>query len=207
MTAPTPPRGRHLRTQAFRDAIDLRRARLAEPCAGCQDAPAGDRCAEHTRDLDWISAYERAARREMTTAPRSLQADARVVAAAELVGQRHNPATMSAGQLRAVLVIHQRRLARLLDAVHVAALDTAGPTPDQVAVAALAVLADDPDGGDFAGRLAAVLASVACSLGSSEALIAARPGSWESDLLIRLVRGTCGWDDEQLADFAVDGKR
>jgi hypothetical protein len=51
---------------------------------------------------------------------------------------------------------------------------------------------------DFAGWLAGVLARAAAALGSSGALVAGRPGSWEADLLIRLVRGTAGWDDEYL---------
>lgn len=53
---------------------------------------------------------------------------------------------------------------------------------------------------DFGGWLAAVLASVAADLGSSDALTAGRPGSWEADLVLQLVKGTVGWGDEYLAD-------
>jgi hypothetical protein len=53
---------------------------------------------------------------------------------------------------------------------------------------------------DFGGWLAAVLSSVAAELGSSEALTAGRPGSWEANLVRQLVKGTVGWDDEYLAD-------
>jgi len=55
---------------------------------------------------------------------------------------------------------------------------------------------------DFAGWLAAVLATVAARLGSSDALTVARPGSWEADLIDRLVKGTVGWDDHYLPDYA-----
>jgi fructose-1-phosphate kinase PfkB-like protein len=48
--------------------------------------------------------------------------------------------------------------------------------------------------------LAAVLSSVAADLGSSDALTAGRPGSWEADLVQQLVKGTVGWGDEHLAD-------
>jgi fructose-1-phosphate kinase PfkB-like protein len=53
---------------------------------------------------------------------------------------------------------------------------------------------------DFGGWLAVVLASVAAELGSSDALTAGRPGSWEADLVQQLVKGTVGWGDEYLAD-------
>ncbi len=55
---------------------------------------------------------------------------------------------------------------------------------------------------DFAGWLAGVLAQVASGLGSSDALTARRPGSWEADLVQRLVKGTCGWNDEALASYS-----
>ena len=54
---------------------------------------------------------------------------------------------------------------------------------------------------DFGGWLAQVLASVASAKGSSYALVSGRPGSWEADLVLRLVRGTAGWNDEFLAGF------
>ena len=59
----------------------------------------------------------------------------------------------------------------------------------------------------FGGWLADVLAAAAAELGSTDALTAGRPGSWEADLVQRLVKGTVGWDDEYLADHrrAPDG--
>lgn len=51
---------------------------------------------------------------------------------------------------------------------------------------------------DFAGWLAHVLARVAGQLGSSDALIEGRPGSWEASHIDGLVKGTVGHDDEYL---------
>jgi len=51
---------------------------------------------------------------------------------------------------------------------------------------------------DFAGWLAAVLAAAAGRLGSSDALTAGRPGSWEASLVDQLVKGTVGYSDEYL---------
>jgi hypothetical protein len=53
---------------------------------------------------------------------------------------------------------------------------------------------------DFGGWLAHVLAAAAAELGSTDALTVGRPGSWEADLVQRLVKGTVGWDDEYLTD-------
>ena len=57
---------------------------------------------------------------------------------------------------------------------------------------------------DFGGWLARVLATAAAELGSTAALTAGRPGSWEADLVQQLVRGTVGWDDDYLADYAKE---
>ena len=57
---------------------------------------------------------------------------------------------------------------------------------------------------DFSGWLAGVLAAAAARLGRSEALIHGRAGSWEADLVRRLVAGTVGWQDENLAYFKDD---
>jgi hypothetical protein len=54
---------------------------------------------------------------------------------------------------------------------------------------------------DFGGWLAAVLAAVAAQLGSTDALTAGRPGSWEASLVDQLVKGTVGWSDELLDDY------
>lgn len=56
-------------------------------------------------------------------------------------------------------------------------------------------------GEDFAGWLATALAHVAARHGSTDALTARRPGSWEADLVDRLVRGTAGWNDEDLCHY------
>jgi hypothetical protein len=53
---------------------------------------------------------------------------------------------------------------------------------------------------DFPGWLAGILAGTATRLGSSDALIAGRPGSWEADLVDQLVKGTVGYADEYLPD-------
>lgn len=51
---------------------------------------------------------------------------------------------------------------------------------------------------DFSDWLAGVLARVAARKGSSDALTAGRPGSWESSLVSQLIKGTVGYDDEAL---------
>jgi hypothetical protein len=56
---------------------------------------------------------------------------------------------------------------------------------------------------DFSDWLASVLSSVAAELGSSDALVAGRPGSWEAAKVIELVKGTVGWDDEYLAQHRL----
>lgn len=53
---------------------------------------------------------------------------------------------------------------------------------------------------DFAGWLAQALAAAAGQLGSSDALTAGRPGSWEASLVDRLVHGTVGYDDKYLPE-------
>ena len=57
---------------------------------------------------------------------------------------------------------------------------------------------------DFGGWLARVLATAAAELGSTAALTAGRPGSWEADLIQQLVRGTVGWDDDYLVAYAKE---
>src|SRR5260370_4124731 len=54
---------------------------------------------------------------------------------------------------------------------------------------------------DFGGWLGSVLCRAAARLGSSEALIAGRPGSWEASLVYQLVAGTDGPDDELLSPY------
>ena len=86
-----------------------------------------------------------------------------------------------------------------------ARLDAVRTYPDLSAAAHLAagaVVAAVAHGTDVAAWLAGVLATAAATLGSTDALTANRPGSWEADLVHRLVAGTVGWDDEYLADHA-----
>jgi hypothetical protein len=56
---------------------------------------------------------------------------------------------------------------------------------------------------DFAGWLASALAAVAADLGSTEALLAGRPDSWEAAHVRQLLAGTVGEDDEYLSQFAA----
>ncbi len=72
------------------------------------------------------------------------------------------------------------------------------PGPDRLTYtrkAVTAVLAAARAEHDFAGWLAGVLAAVAGQLGSSDALIEGRPGSWEASFVDQLVKGTVGYDD------------
>jgi hypothetical protein len=55
---------------------------------------------------------------------------------------------------------------------------------------------------DFGGWLAGILAGTAAQLGSTSALTAKRPGSWEAELVQQLVKGTVGWQDEDLSIYA-----
>jgi hypothetical protein len=75
----------------------------------------------------------------------------------------------------------------------------ASQTHTRMAIAVIAAAADSER--DFGGWLAHVLAAAAAELGSSAALTAGRPGSWEADLVQQLVRGTVGHSDERLADY------
>ncbi len=54
---------------------------------------------------------------------------------------------------------------------------------------------------DFAGWLADVLANTAAQLGSSNALTARRPSSWEASLVDQLVKATAGYDDQILPGY------
>jgi hypothetical protein len=49
---------------------------------------------------------------------------------------------------------------------------------------------------DFADLAAHVITSVAANLGSVGTLLAGRPGSWEADVVRKLVEGTAGYDGE-----------
>jgi len=72
---------------------------------------------------------------------------------------------------------------------------------DYTADAHQAILQAVRDQHDVGGWLAGVLASVSAELGSTFALTAGRPGSWEADLVQQLVKGIIGWNDDYLADY------
>ena len=63
-----------------------------------------------------------------------------------------------------------------------------------------AVLVVARDGGDVAEFVSLALASAAAELGSTEALLAGRSGSWEASHVRDLMAGTVGPDDEHLAE-------
>lgn len=82
------------------------------------------------------------------------------------------------------------------------------PTPVDVAIAALTAAARpvDPDTGavretDMGQVLCHVITSVAANLGGAEVLLAGRPGSWEADLVWRIVQSTAG---EYLDEFRTE---
>ena len=104
------------------------------------------------------------------------------------------------------------RLHRIADKLAEAQQRT-GPFPEQPALFELEDMMDDPDytaaaveamcaaldaEHDFAEWLASILVRVAARKGSSDALTAGRPGSWEAALVDQLVKGTVGYDDEYL---------
>jgi hypothetical protein len=78
------------------------------------------------------------------------------------------------------------------------------PEPSYTDRAATAVVNAVREEHDFGGWLASVLATAAAELGSTAALTAGRPGSWEADLVQQLVRGTVGWDDDYLTNYAKE---
>jgi hypothetical protein len=79
------------------------------------------------------------------------------------------------------------------------------PGSDYTAAATAAMNAALEQEHDFSDWLARALATVAAMKGSSYALISGRPGSWESDHVINLVRGTVGHDDDHLPDYLPEG--
>jgi hypothetical protein len=79
-----------------------------------------------------------------------------------------------------------------------------GPQDTYTRAATAAITQAARDEHDFAGWLAGVLAGAAGRLGSSDALIAGRPGSWEASLVDQLVKGTVGYEDEYLPGPAAE---
>jgi hypothetical protein len=76
-----------------------------------------------------------------------------------------------------------------------------GSRSDYTADAHRAVLRAVHDQHDLGGWLAGVLAHVSADLGSTSALTAGRPSSWEAELVQQLVTGTVGYEDDYLADY------
>lgn len=68
-----------------------------------------------------------------------------------------------------------------------------------------AVLAAHAAGWDVAEWVARGLAEAAAALGSSEALLANRPGSWEAAIVRSLLAGMVGPEDEHLTAFGQAG--
>ena len=80
------------------------------------------------------------------------------------------------------------------------------PTPEHCYTdrAATAIVDAVREEHDFGGWLARVLATAAAELGSTAALTSGGPGSWEANLVQQLVRGTVGWDDDYLTNYAKE---
>ena len=78
--------------------------------------------------------------------------------------------------------------------------------PGYTFAAAAAVTAAAGTEHDFGGWLAVILCQAAARLGSSDALVMGRSGSWEATHVLGLVRGTAGWADEYL-DHYKDGAK
>jgi hypothetical protein len=87
---------------------------------------------------------------------------------------------------------------------------TSDNTPDDFEVAVTAVthairaINADERPGDGAEFIAHLLATVAANLGSSDALVAARPGSWEAAGVEGLLRSTVGYNDEYLLTYRTE---
>jgi hypothetical protein len=79
------------------------------------------------------------------------------------------------------------------------------PSPEDEARFTEILIAAATCGYDFPGWLARHLATAAARLGSTEALLASRPGSWEASDLRQLLGGTVGHDDEYLGTYREGG--
>ena len=94
----------------------------------------------------------------------------------------------------------QRELAEVRQLLGQVLAGADGQDCTDTAVAALARA--HQAGGDFCGWLAMILARLAARLGSSAAVTAGRPGSWEASLVRQLLAGTVGEGDEHLDAYA-----
>ncbi|MFI7059387.1 hypothetical protein ACIBL3_00210 [Kribbella sp. NPDC050124] len=85
-----------------------------------------------------------------------------------------------------------------------------GAEPDDFQIAATAItrairaINNNQRGGDGAGFITHLLAAVAANLGSSDAVTAGRPGSWEAAGVTDLLRSTVGYDDEYLLTYRTE---
>jgi hypothetical protein len=70
--------------------------------------------------------------------------------------------------------------------------------PDHYKAAVRHLTALAREGGDFAEALTGIIAQVAGNLGSSYAVIAGRPGSWEAASIASLLASAVGGDGEYL---------
>ncbi|GAA0948644.1 hypothetical protein GCM10009554_46470 [Kribbella koreensis] len=69
---------------------------------------------------------------------------------------------------------------------------------------AIRAINNEERGGDGAEFVTHVLATVAANLGSSYAVIQARSGSWEADVVGRMLSSTVGCDDEFLMTYRTE---
>jgi hypothetical protein len=81
------------------------------------------------------------------------------------------------------------------------------PVPDYTIAAVDALAAGHAAEHDFPGWLADVLGRLAARLGSSDAVVSGRPGSWEAGQVLALLHGTVGYADEELARYPIDEGR
>lgn len=86
------------------------------------------------------------------------------------------------------------------------AQDPIDHTAQVVEAMLVAVAIADKDGQDFAEWLSHCLATVAATSGGMHALVAGRPGSWESDKVLDFLQSTVG-DDAGLAAYLPEGFR
>ena len=77
------------------------------------------------------------------------------------------------------------------------------PPGERLSAAVALVIEEAQTGGDVAGWLASVLASSAAALGSTEALLVNRSGSWEAAAVRQILVGTVGEEDELLHTFMI----
>lgn len=148
--------------------------------------------AEHAQDI-WLMLTDALTILDDLTAAgaRRAQASLRATDSPYTLG-----ALITALDQTAVLLEHAAR-----DAISAAQAAAASPPGyDRPAIDAITRAASTEY--DFAGWLASVLATAATRLGSTDALTARRPGSWEASLVDQLVQGTTGYHDEHLPGYA-----